>query len=315
MDEDDLMMNYGDGPVGGLINNDPTAITTSTQDPTAIDPTVVNLSAVDPTAIVTKVRRPQVKLTSGRLLCDDGLPFIMKTAPKRIRISTSKKTPYQNLSNIVQFYQLWAHNLFPKAKFKDFIKLSETLGKHDKALREYRMSLYRREMGINPIGEDTDTTSMDIDNEDNEEPHTINENSQSLFVNQGNIEIPEKSTTTAAIHSSNNLDQEDSDDELYSISTIRSKKHIINDDNENENDSDIQPSASTQIIPEQTFPTEDEFDELITTANTASKSQTTETPNDEKENENENHEDEDALQALNDAYMEETMNNMGDYGF
>lgn len=109
---------------------------------TLVDPTLV-----DPTAVVGSLRRrrPQVKLTAERLVGERGLPYVMKQGPKAIRIS-KRRNAYDNLSHIIQFYQLWAHDLFPKARFDDFIKLCHSLGKSDKELREYRKSLYRNEM-------------------------------------------------------------------------------------------------------------------------------------------------------------------------
>lgn len=106
-------------------------------DPTMADPTV--------TEALTKTRRVQVKLTADKLLSDKGLPYLMKHAPKRLRISTSRNSPYDNLSHIVRFYQLWAHELFPKAKFKDFVKITRGL-KNDRALKEYRTNLCLDEM-------------------------------------------------------------------------------------------------------------------------------------------------------------------------
>ncbi|SCU96506.1 LANO_0E13674g1_1 [Lachancea nothofagi CBS 11611] len=123
-----------------------------------LDPTAINSTGLDdaqlqdPTAIVTTTRRPQVKLTAEKLLLPKGLPKIMKEAPKRIRIS-KRRSSYDNLAHFLQYYQLWAHELFPKAKFHDFVALSRALGKSDRELREYRIELLRQELGISSIGE------------------------------------------------------------------------------------------------------------------------------------------------------------------
>lgn len=106
-----------------------------------VDPTVADPTVTAP----LKRRRPQVKLTAERLIGEKGLPYVMKNAPKRVRIS-KRRNAHDNLSHIVQFYQLWAHELFPKARFNDFIKLCQSLGKNDKLLREYRKNLYREEL-------------------------------------------------------------------------------------------------------------------------------------------------------------------------
>lgn len=137
MDEDDmLMLGVGAEPTQHAEIEDPLT------GGVASDPTMIN---DDPTAVNAKVRRPQVKLTAERLLSPNGLPYVMKHAPKRVRISKSRST-YENLEHIIQFYQLWAHELFPKAKFKDFVRLCNSLGKTDADLRNYRTELFRADM-------------------------------------------------------------------------------------------------------------------------------------------------------------------------
>lgn len=109
---------------------------------TSVDPTVQ-----DPTVIGAKSRTPRVKLTSERLMSKKGLPYVMEHGRKSCRISKNKSS-YENLTGFLQFYQLWAHDLYPKAKFKDFISLCETIGKSDRDLREYRANLVRKDMGM-----------------------------------------------------------------------------------------------------------------------------------------------------------------------
>lgn len=122
-----------------------------------VDPTVADPTVTAP----LKRRKPQVKLTAERLLGEKGLPYVMKHAPKRIRIS-KRRSAHDNLSQIVQFYQLWAHELYPKARFNDFVKLCQSLGKSDKLLREYRRNLYREELlGGSGVGEKTPQVDED----------------------------------------------------------------------------------------------------------------------------------------------------------
>lgn len=162
------------------------------------DPTVAGsmladpiLTVADPTATEgLRARRAQVKLTSERLLAEKGLPWVLKNGPKRIRISRKKRSTYDNLNHIIQFYQLWAHELYPKAKFDDFIKLCHTLGKNDKVLRQFREDVFRKEM----LGEAIETETV------------------SEFLNEA---IQEGSTVAARPVASPELSDEE---ELYSIS-------------------------------------------------------------------------------------------------
>ncbi|CCH58797.1 hypothetical protein TBLA_0A10180 [Henningerozyma blattae CBS 6284] len=211
------------------INNNADAIDADTVNDIDVDPTsVVDPIISDPAAVVTRTRVPQIKLTSERLLCQKGLPFIMKNAPKRIRIS-KRKSNYDNLSNIVQFYQLWAHELFPKARFKDFIKLTHDLGKTDRQLREYRLDLLCSQLGLptskemyqennsndNIIPEETNNESdlnQTLKFQNAEHTTSINTNpvlSYNLNTNQSSPIINQTPSTT---------NSEEQEDELYIIS-------------------------------------------------------------------------------------------------
>lgn len=53
---------------------------------------------------------------------------------------------YNNLSSILQFYQLWCHGLFPKAKFKDCIQLIRAFGAKSSQLKIYRRELIEKEL-------------------------------------------------------------------------------------------------------------------------------------------------------------------------
>ncbi|AGO10553.1 AaceriABR100Wp [[Ashbya] aceris (nom. inval.)] len=109
------------------------------------DPAV--LADIDPSAIQVRKTRTVVKLDYEKLVSKKGLPYVLKNAPKHARISKRRDT-YGNLCHILQFYQLWAHELYPKAKFKDFVSLCDRLGKTDRLLRAYRMQLIREELGL-----------------------------------------------------------------------------------------------------------------------------------------------------------------------
>ena len=229
MDEEDLLMNYGadDSPsneVTGELDHKQQQVDLIGSDISGVDPT-----AIDPTTISAKPRRTQVRLTAEKLLSDKGLPFVIKYAPKRIRISTSKRSAYQNLSNITQFYQLWAHNLFPKANFSDFIKLCHSLGKNDKTLREYRMQLFRSEMLGRHAGSVETSTSPnatpDITGENNVQLEStdismVEVPTRGLFVSESDATIaPNRGSNTAVSARNTPASDNDSDDDLYSLSS------------------------------------------------------------------------------------------------
>ncbi|CCC67388.1 hypothetical protein NCAS_0A08300 [Naumovozyma castellii] len=262
------------------MDDDPTSIILNHDLPAAVDPTVISTNT-DPTAILTTTRRTQVKLTAERLLSERGLPYIMKNAPKRIRIS-KRKSGYDNLTNIIQFYQLWAHELYPKAKFNDFLKLCQTLGKTDRELREYRTNLFMMEMDKTRMGDGSamETTlstqqlpqgithSTSSIGEDSGVAHINAVEQRSLFVTDPNMTATdvEKATERTGILESHNSQPEaasavapeekgsnDSDDELYSISLNKSRNQTVLPDDDDEEEADTQipekhNMESTQII-------------------------------------------------------------------
>lgn len=176
--------------------------------------------AFDPTAVITTKRRVQVKLTGDKMMDPErGLPHLMKIGKKRLHISKNKSS-YENLSNIVQVYQLWAHQLYPKAKFNDFIKLSQQLGKSDKTLREYRGNVIRQELGLEMVGEEdvnpiitteqNDTITTSTDNNINSHGSDLGNADDEIIPhsNRRNVFVPE---------------DDSDDDNLYSFANSTAK--------------------------------------------------------------------------------------------
>ncbi|CAI4035525.1 hypothetical protein SMKI_13G1740 [Saccharomyces mikatae IFO 1815] len=198
--------------------------------PNGLDASIGDPTIADPTAIVTKRRRPQVKLTAEKLLSDKGLPYILKNAHKRIRIS-SRKNSYDNLSGIIQFYQLWAHELFPKAKFKDFMKICQTMGKTDPVLREYRVSLFRDEMGM----------SFEVSTRDGGQGLET----QSPMVREHSTDLGMEPVATDGFNKQDKTDvnknDKDEDDDIYHPSSSNRKKRVSD---ETRNDSPAEHNSA-----------------------------------------------------------------------
>ncbi|CCK73460.1 Csm3p NDAI_0G04770 [Naumovozyma dairenensis CBS 421] len=271
--DNDMDMNVNTDDSNNNVTNGDSGPQWDPTDPTsiALDTNLATTSA-DPTAILTTSRRTQVKLTTERLLTEKGLPYLLKNGPKNIKISKKKKTDvhgkptkatttYDNLTNITRFYQIWAHQLYPKAKFKDFLKLAYTLGKTDKNLRNYRIELFQAEMDKDR-DDDHDTTTTTTTTTLPKEANTIPNNNtaqdghsdavasafrgQSLFVTDENISENDASAdavnhVSPHVDTANNTNQnesqenfknaaedgddddDDDDDDLYSISANQSR--------------------------------------------------------------------------------------------
>ncbi|KAG0198223.1 hypothetical protein BGX28_008321 [Mortierella sp. GBA30] len=80
----------------------------------------------------TKKRVKLVTLDAEKLLSERGLPLLINHG-KRFKIrhkyrDTAEKNANakQNLADLMRLYQTWAHNLFPKSTFRDFILQAES---------------------------------------------------------------------------------------------------------------------------------------------------------------------------------------------
>ena len=187
----------------GVNDNDPNTsfdptINMAYLDPTenVADPSASSMAAAAAAAAAAASGRPsfrkRVNLDTDKLLDPEkGLDYVMKNARKRIRISKQNST-LDNLSSITQFYQLWAHNLYPKAKFKDFLLMAENLGNQIE-IKSYRRDLYTKE-----LEEGIDTKKYDKNVHDTN-PTESNENqnnnafipqSKGLFVEDKTSAIP-----------------------------------------------------------------------------------------------------------------------------
>ncbi|TIA36860.1 Swi3-domain-containing protein [Aureobasidium pullulans] len=93
---------------------------------------------IDEEVKVTKKRKPVAKLDEDRLLSQQGIPKLRKIAKDRIQIK-GRGHEFSDMARLLNTYQLWLDDLFPKAKFMDGVSMIEKLG-HKK-----RMQMMRRE--------------------------------------------------------------------------------------------------------------------------------------------------------------------------
>ncbi|KAI4724719.1 Swi3-domain-containing protein [Aureobasidium sp. EXF-10728] len=117
---------------------------------------------IDEEVKVTKKRKPVAKLDEDRLLSQQGIPKLRKIAKDRIQIK-GKGHEFSDMARLLNTYQLWLDDLFPKAKFMDGVSMIEKLG-HKK-----RMQMMRREWiqeGKPKPPRDDDEEDFVIPNED-----------------------------------------------------------------------------------------------------------------------------------------------------
>ncbi|KAF5098695.1 hypothetical protein D0Z00_001948 [Geotrichum galactomycetum] len=111
--------------------------------------------------VVVKKRRTMAKLDDDRLINPNmGIPYLQRKVVSGLmpRLKKRKGEELRDLSTILQFYQLWAHKLYPKANFGDFIQIARTAGKTPR-MRMFRQGWISDEkakkLGIDAVqGED-----------------------------------------------------------------------------------------------------------------------------------------------------------------
>lgn len=150
---------------------------------------------VDEEVKITKQRRKIPKLDTDKLISDPGLPKIRNLLrtnqlKKKLRLK-GKGHEFSDTARLLNFYQMWLDNLYPRAKFADAVQMVEKAG-HTKKLQMYRRSwidegkpgFVRREdvddafdkqdaLADNSRPADLITTDADIDLDFDEDPSSM----------------------------------------------------------------------------------------------------------------------------------------------
>lgn len=91
---------------------------------------------VDEEVQVRKKRKPVPKLDEERLLSDAGIPKLRKITKQRLRFK-GKGHEFSDMSRLLNTYQLWLDDLYPRAKFRDALAMVEKVG-HSKRMQVTR---------------------------------------------------------------------------------------------------------------------------------------------------------------------------------
>ncbi|KAL8849302.1 MAG: hypothetical protein Q9221_005712 [Calogaya cf. arnoldii] len=85
---------------------------------------------------VARKRQPVAKLDEDRLLSQAGIPKLRRIAKERFHFK-GKGHEYRDLARLLNIYQLWLDDLYPRAKFADGLVMIEKLG-HKKRIQTMR---------------------------------------------------------------------------------------------------------------------------------------------------------------------------------
>ncbi|EOD49130.1 Replication fork protection component Swi3 [Neofusicoccum parvum] len=109
---------------------------------------------IDEEVTVAKKRQPVAKLDETRLLSAAGIPRLRRISKEKLRFK-GRGHEFSDVARLLNMYQLWLDDLYPRAKFADGLAIIEKLG-HKK-----RMQIMRREW----INEGKPKPSEDVETE------------------------------------------------------------------------------------------------------------------------------------------------------
>ncbi|KAJ4994081.1 chromosome segregation in meiosis protein 3 [Stagonosporopsis vannaccii] len=93
---------------------------------------------IDEEIVITKKRIPIPKLDDVRLRSEAGIPRLRKISKARLRFK-GKGHEYGDIARMLNMYQLWLDDLYPRAKFADALAIIEKVG-HTKRMQVDRKS-------------------------------------------------------------------------------------------------------------------------------------------------------------------------------
>ncbi|ODQ57999.1 hypothetical protein WICANDRAFT_80161 [Wickerhamomyces anomalus NRRL Y-366-8] len=206
------------------------------QDTSAID-SLLGLNLDQPAADqpLPKPRKRINNLNESHFLGIKGLSYIKKNQ-KQIRSKLNHKDDYKNLTNLLNFYQLWGHSIYPKANFKDFLDMTVKVGSKSKLLKRQRQDWLNQEMGVEKYSSlKNEGLQQDIDNPQDRD-NVNNQGSDDEMNDNNNNDDDDDDQVVKQRSKGNRLfvaeDESDDDDDLYAVPKRRVEKLLSQGDNE-----------------------------------------------------------------------------------
>lgn len=243
------------------------------------------LGVDDNEEVVVKKRRVMPKLDSDRLLSDKGIPQLRTKVIPNIKLK-GKGHEKGDIRRILYSYQMWAHTLFPKAKFEDFIELARKAGKEPSMKVHRRQWIEDEKYGYDFSRVSRDIGSLDSAAGDSRSPEYENDHGRD---DGAHSRIPQHNPSEGEndlFMGGMGFDNDDDDDDLPVVMPPRnhltsSRQPVFGDD---EDDDDLygkptkQPNgaSNTDDDDDDGIPQDDEIQELMASRNS----------NQEKEKEN-----------------------------
>ncbi|KAL5388418.1 hypothetical protein DPSP01_002992 [Paraphaeosphaeria sporulosa] len=117
---------------------------------------------IDEEIKVVKKREPIPKLDDNRLLSDPGIPKLRRISKERLKFK-GKGHEYGDIARMLNMYQFWLDELYPRAKFADGLAMIEKLG-HSKRVQMMRKEWIDEGKPKHNAREDEDEDVVEVDN-------------------------------------------------------------------------------------------------------------------------------------------------------
>lgn len=160
--------------------------------------------------VVVKKRRVFAKLDENRLLSAHGISAFRSNVVKKFKLR-GKGHEREDLANLLGGYQLWAHSLFPKANFADFIQMCKKAGS-TRTIKMYRRQWLEEEKTNGARAQEQENNAIRIDDDDgNGKSISHFDSGESTTSKAGNV----KGEKTNIRRESVALSDDDDDDNLF----------------------------------------------------------------------------------------------------
>lgn len=127
-----------------------------------------DMLGLDEEVVVKKQRNLAPRLDEDKLINPEiGIPYLRQRVKTRIlpKLKKTKGSEFRDLTILLQFYQLWAHKLYPRANFNDFIEMARKSGKTPR-MRMFRQMWISEEktnkLGVNAEHEEDQNDPIDM---------------------------------------------------------------------------------------------------------------------------------------------------------
>ncbi|CCH45555.1 Chromosome segregation in meiosis protein 3 [Wickerhamomyces ciferrii] len=179
----------------------------------------VNLDPNGSTSELPIPKRKKVNnLNESHFLQQKGLPYLRKNCAKALKPRIQHKDDYKNLTNFLNFYQLWGHSIYPKSNFKDFLEMTTKVGIKSQAVKTMRQGFISEDMD-----KERESLAVHLPGGDEEVEGGNKDNDDELF----GPELDHQQ--------SNNHNDDDEDDDQITKTTQRKRNNMFVDEDDEEN--------------------------------------------------------------------------------